>query len=65
VRLVDIHTESYEVARKYMIRLQREDLENPESLESLAKAANMPPDAFRAEYGQTVSPAGSQNQSTG
>jgi 6-phosphofructokinase 1 len=54
VRLVDIHTESYEVARKYMIRLQREDLENPESLESLARAASMKPAAFRAEYEKTV-----------
>ena len=65
VRLVDIHTESYEVARKYMIRLKREDLENPETLESLAKAANMAPEAFCAEYGQTVGLTGSQHQSAG
>jgi 6-phosphofructokinase 1 len=54
VRLVDIQTESYEVARKYMIRLQRQDLDKTESLEQLAKAANMQPAAFRAEYEQTV-----------
>lgn len=41
VRLVDIQSDSYRVARNYMVRLEKEDLENPELLAKLAKAANM------------------------
>jgi len=50
VRLVDVTTESYEVARKYMIRLDRDDFEDPERLAALAREARMGPAAFRAEY---------------
>jgi 6-phosphofructokinase 1 len=46
VRLVDIKSEHYKVAREYMIRLEREDLENPEMRENIAKRANMTPDEF-------------------
>jgi ATP-dependent phosphofructokinase / diphosphate-dependent phosphofructokinase len=40
VRTVDISKPSYKVAREYMIRLEKEDFENPEGLEKLAKAAS-------------------------
>lgn len=40
VRKVDISKPSYKVAREYMIRLEREDFANPQTLERLAKAAS-------------------------
>lgn len=54
VKMVDIHTESYAVAREYMIRLEREDFENPEMLAKLAEAAKMTPEAFRERFGPSV-----------
>ena len=41
VRYVDLGSEHYRVARQYMIRLNRRDLEDPEMLARLAAAANM------------------------
>lgn len=38
VRFVDIESQSYEVARKYMIRLTPDDLESPDFAEALARA---------------------------
>jgi 6-phosphofructokinase len=49
VRKVDINTESYEVARKYMIRLEKEDFVG-ERLERLAKTAGMSKDNFRDRF---------------
>ena len=40
VRTVDLTKPSYKVSREYMIRLEREDFENSEGLETLAKAAS-------------------------
>jgi 6-phosphofructokinase len=40
VRVVDLAKPSYKVAREYMIRLEKEDFENPERLEKLAGAAS-------------------------
>ena len=37
--------------REYMIRLEREDLEDPAKLDPIAAAAGMSPDDFRARYG--------------
>jgi len=49
VRSVDISKPSYKVAREYMIRLEREDLENPERLEKLARAASSKEQLFSAQ----------------
>jgi 6-phosphofructokinase len=49
IRTVDINTETYEVARKYMIRLEAEDL-GGQDLATIAKAANMSPQAFKARF---------------
>ena len=54
VRYVDIHTESYAVARRYMFRLEADDVRDPEKLASIAKAANMTPDEFTQRYGYIV-----------
>jgi len=50
VRFVDINTESYEVAQKYMIKLSKEDLRNREKLTKLAKLTNMKPNEFKAYF---------------
>ncbi len=49
IRTVDTSTEAYEVARKYMIRLEREDLEG-QNLAHIARAANMSPEDFKARF---------------
>lgn len=53
IRRVDVDTEIYEVARKYMIRLEQEDFTG-ERLESLAKTAKMTPDEFKTRFGSLV-----------
>ena len=53
-RRVDIESESYECARRYMIRLDRADFESPEHLASLAAVVNMTPDAFKQRFGYVV-----------
>lgn len=50
VRLVDLQSEHYRVARQYMIRLNRRDLEDADMLTKLAAAANMTPEAFAEEF---------------
>jgi hypothetical protein len=42
------------VATEYMIRLEREDLDDPEKLKPIAEAAGMTPDSFRDRYGYLV-----------
>jgi 6-phosphofructokinase 1 len=54
VRLVDINSEHYKVAREYMIRLEREDLENHEMLAKLAAAAKMTPEEFKKKFAHVV-----------
>lgn len=43
-RVVDIESEHYRVAREYMIRLERRDLEDAEFLRELAAAGSMSPE---------------------
>ena len=47
VRMVDIESDRYKIARTYMLRLKKEDFEDPHELERLAATAHMTPDAFR------------------
>ncbi len=49
VRTVDVTTESYEVARNYMIRLEPEDLTEP-ALGRLAQCTSLSPEAFRDRF---------------
>jgi ATP-dependent phosphofructokinase / diphosphate-dependent phosphofructokinase len=51
VRLVNIESSSYRVAREYMIRLDRADLEDPGRLGPIAAACGLTPAAFRDRYG--------------
>jgi 6-phosphofructokinase 1 len=54
VRRVDVDSEAYESARRYMIRLERADFEEPKKLEKCAAAARMDAERFRARFGYLV-----------
>ena len=54
VREVNINSGTYRVATEYMIRLEREDLDDPEKLAAIAAAAGMEPDDFSERYGYLV-----------
>jgi ATP-dependent phosphofructokinase / diphosphate-dependent phosphofructokinase len=54
VRLVDISSTRYAIARRYMIRLRRDDFQDPQKLARLAKSANLSPEQFRREFESVV-----------
>lgn len=54
-RTVDTRSDSYRVARAYMIRLEPSDLENPEMLAKLASEARMTPEEFKQRYAHAAS----------
>ncbi len=53
-RLVNVKGEGFEVARRYMIRLERRDFDKPETLAKLAEVARMGPQQFRDEFGYLI-----------
>jgi 6-phosphofructokinase 1 len=55
VRMVDVTTEAYEVARSYMIRLEPIDLTEPR-LSQLAAQTNLSPEDFSEAFGTAVRP---------
>ena len=55
VRLVDVNTTRYAIARRYMIRLRRDDFDHPDRLEPIAAVARMSEEAFRHEFEYLVS----------
>ena len=58
VRTVDINGDGYRIARKYMIRLERSDLSDPDMCRKLADQAGMTPNAFVQRYGSVVELSG-------
>jgi hypothetical protein len=50
VRMVDIQAERYKIARRYMIRLRRDDFEDPHALAKYAATARIGLEQFRADY---------------
>jgi 6-phosphofructokinase len=50
VRSVDIQSEQYKVARDFMIRLERRDLEDPKMRAKLAEAAKITPEVFDSVF---------------
>ncbi len=50
VRMVDITSQSYQIARQYMIRLSGRDFKNSVALERCAALAGMSPDQFRRRF---------------
>jgi 6-phosphofructokinase len=54
VRMVDIHSTRYGIARRYMIRLRRDDFEDPHELAKLAATAGLSLQEFRDEFGYLI-----------
>ncbi len=54
IRLVDTRSTRYWIARRYMIRLRREDFDDPHELAKLAAAAGVTTERFRAEFEHVV-----------
>jgi 6-phosphofructokinase 1 len=50
-RRVNVDGEGYECARRYMIRLEKRDLSEPDRLAKLAREAKMTPEQFRERFG--------------
>jgi len=55
VRMVEINSEAYEIARRYMIRLSPEDFEDPHELAKYAATANVSLESFRNQFYYLVS----------
>ncbi len=54
IREVNVDSGSYRVATEYMIRLERDDLEDPTRLNPIAHAAGLTPEEFTTRYGYLV-----------
>jgi 6-phosphofructokinase 1 len=50
IRLVNIHSERYAIARSYMIRLKREDFHDPHETAKLAATCGVSIERFREEF---------------
>jgi 6-phosphofructokinase 1 len=50
VRMVDVETELYKIARRYMLRLRKDDFDDPHELAKLATTTNRSLDEFRSEF---------------
>lgn len=50
VRMVDTQTEYFKIARRYMIRLRRDDFDKPEEIERFARVANLTPEEFKNRF---------------
>jgi 6-phosphofructokinase 1 len=53
-RKVDVDGESYECARRYMIRLERKDFADAGQLGKLATTCSQTPEQFRGRFGYLV-----------
>jgi 6-phosphofructokinase 1 len=54
VRMVDVTSEYYEIARRYMIRLSADDFEDPHELAKYAATAGISLDEFRKKFHYVV-----------
>ncbi len=50
VRLVDVYSTRYAIARRYMIRLRRDDFERDEEIARFARTAHLTPEEFRRQF---------------
>jgi 6-phosphofructokinase 1 len=50
VRMVDVRSTRYAIARRYMIRLRRDDFQDPHELAKLAATCGFSPEEFRREF---------------
>jgi 6-phosphofructokinase 1 len=51
---VDIHSTRYAIARRYMLRLRRDDFEDPHELAKFAAVAGVPLEEFRRQFAYLV-----------
>ena len=54
VRMVDIDSDRYRIAYAYMLRLKRDDFDDPVELAKLAAVAHTTPEGFRELLGHLV-----------
>jgi 6-phosphofructokinase len=54
VRMVDIQSTRYAIARRYMIRLRRDDFDDPHELARFAATAGLSLEEFRNEFGYLI-----------
>jgi ATP-dependent phosphofructokinase / diphosphate-dependent phosphofructokinase len=54
VRTVDIRSTRYAIARRFMVRLRRDDFDNPQKLARLAGCVKLAPEEFRERYAGVV-----------
>jgi len=50
VRMVDIESDRYKIARSYMLRLKKEDFEDAPELARLASTAHVTPEEFKRQF---------------
>jgi 6-phosphofructokinase 1 len=50
VRMVDVDTEYYKIARRYMLRLRRDDFSEPVEIAKYAAVIGVTPERFRAQF---------------
>ena len=54
VRTVEIRSTRYAIARRYMVRLRRDDFDNPQKLERLAQSVKLSPQEFGRRFAYVV-----------
>ena len=54
VRMVDIHSTRYAIARRYMIRLRRDDFEDPATVKKFADTCHLTPEEFHKQFAYLV-----------
>jgi 6-phosphofructokinase len=54
VRMVDVHSTRYAIARRYMIRLRRDDFEDNVTVKKFADIAHLSPDEFQRQFSYLV-----------
>ena len=50
VRLVDVNSTRYAIARRYMIRIRRDDIDDPAMLAQLSSASGLTPSEFKTRF---------------
>ena len=54
IRMVDMTCDRYQIARRYMLRLRRDDFDDPSELAKLASVLGLTLDEFQREFGYLV-----------
>jgi len=54
VRMIDVDSMTYRVARHYMIRLNKDDITDPERIETLARFGKLSPEEFKKKFSSVV-----------